>query len=116
LTDGAGTRLGEVLVDRYSGAVVPEPGPNLLWNTRWGIAAGTTSAMRYDEATAKELAARFLAGYLPAASVRASEAFPGYDTFAYGRGQMVEGLLSVNTMTGVVWVHAWLGPALVAPP
>ncbi|HEU5433056.1 MAG TPA: hypothetical protein VFU81_15420, partial [Thermomicrobiales bacterium] len=112
LSDGTGTRLGEVLVDRYTGLVVPEPGPNLLWNTRWGLAAGTLSPPRYDELAARELAATFLASYLPGATLRTGAALPGYDTFAYGRGQTIDGLLSVNTMTGAIWAHAWIGPAL----
>jgi hypothetical protein len=114
LSDGTGMRIGEVLVDRYTGLVMPEPGPTLLWNTRWGLAAGTVSPPRYDVAAAKRLAASFLARYLPGAIVRTGTALPGYATFAYGRGQTIEGLLSVNAMTGVVWVHAWLGPALDA--
>lgn len=38
-----GAGLGEVLVDRYTGVVQPEPGPNMLWNTRFGMGgnAGT---------------------------------------------------------------------------
>lgn len=116
LSDAAGTRLGEVLVDRYTGTVVPEPGPNLLWNTRWGVAAGTISAPRYAEPAAQRLAEQFMAGYLPGAAVLSAAALPGYDTFAYGRGQTIEGLLSVNAMTGAIWVHAWLGPALDAQP
>jgi hypothetical protein len=27
----------EVLVDRYTGKVSPEPGPNMMWNTRYGM-------------------------------------------------------------------------------
>jgi hypothetical protein len=112
LTDGAGTGLGEALVDRYTGAVAPEPGPNLLWNTRWGLAAGTVATPRYDEPAARQLAAAFVDKYLPGATVLPGATLPGYDTFAYGRQQTVEGLLSVNAMTGVVWVHVWVGPVL----
>jgi hypothetical protein len=46
LVDGSGNGLLEVLVDRYTGAVYPEPGPNMMWNNRWGVDAGTSSAAR----------------------------------------------------------------------
>jgi hypothetical protein len=111
LVDGNGTGLGEVLVDRYTGAVSPEPGPNMMWNSRWG--AGTGSDTRYDQAAAQQLATTFLAGYLPGATVTVGLAFPGYYTFDFGRGQ-VEGMLSVNAATGEIWVHTWHGPALPA--
>ena len=35
--------------------------------------------------------------------------FPGYVTFDYGRDGRVEGMLSVNAVTSVVWPHAWHG-------
>jgi hypothetical protein len=111
LVDGSGAGLGEVLVDRYTGAVYPEPGPNMMWNTRWGMSAGGGGTTRYDQDAAQQVAATFLAGYLPGASVLEGQAFPGYYTFDFGRGQ-VEGMLSVSAATGEVWVHTWHGPAL----
>ena len=32
-----GAGLGELLVDRYTGMVQPEFGPNMMWNTRFGM-------------------------------------------------------------------------------
>ncbi len=107
LVDGTGTGLGEVLVDRFTGAVSPEPGPNMMWNSRWG--AGTGGDTRYDQAAAQQLATTFLAGYLPGATVLDGQAFPGYYTFDFGRGQ-VEAMLSVNAATGDD-----LGPHLARP-
>ena len=40
--------LGELLVDRYTGVVQPEFGPNMMWNTRFGI--GGTSGMMGGQA------------------------------------------------------------------
>jgi len=40
--------------------------------------------------------------------VMASQSFPGYYTFDYGRTK-VEGMLSVNAATGAVWPHTWHG-------
>jgi hypothetical protein len=109
LIDSSGAGVAEVLVDRYTGAVYPEPGPNMLWNGQWG--AGATAAPEYDQAAAQALATTFLAGYLPGASVLEGQAFPGYATFAFGRDHL-EGLLSVHAVTGEVWVHAWHGLAI----
>jgi hypothetical protein len=35
-----GTGAFELLVNRYTGAVYPEPGPNMMWNTKYGHMAG----------------------------------------------------------------------------
>lgn len=113
LVDGSGKGLGEVLVDRYTGAVYPEPGPNMMWNTGWGT--GTAGATRYDQTAAQQLATTFLADYLSGPGVLEGQAFPGYYTFDFERGQgQVEGMLSVNAASGEIWVHTWHGPALPA--
>lgn len=126
-----GEGLAEVLVDRYTGVVHPEPGPNLMWNTRFVMMGGAMGEgmrggpgirrrapnfapdlpVRYNEAAAQELAATFLHGYLPEAQVFEAQAFPGYYTFDFRRGE-VEGMLSVRALTGEVWVHSWHGPLL----
>ena len=127
--DGSG--LAEVLVDRYTGVVMPEPGPNMMWNLRSGMggygvdgfgmnangmgrwgATPNTAEERYGEAQARELAATFLAGYLPGADVLASQTFPGYMTFDYGREGQIDGMLSVNLGSGQIWPHTWHGAAL----
>lgn len=109
LVDSSGAGVGEVLVDRFTGAVYPAPGPNMMWNRQWG--AGITETVQDDQAAAEARAATFLEGYLPGATVLASWTFPGYSTFEFGRDR-VEGMLSVNAATGEVWIHTWLGPAL----
>lgn len=35
----------EVLVDPVTGNVFPEPGPNMMWNTQYGMMAGSSSGM-----------------------------------------------------------------------
>ncbi|MDF1523598.1 MAG: hypothetical protein P1P87_12395 [Trueperaceae bacterium] len=126
-----GTGLAEVLVDRYTGVVTPEPGPNMMWNLRSGMggygrggfgmnvngvgpwgATPNTAEERYDETQARDLAATFLAGYLPGADVLASQTFPGYMTFDYGRDGRIDGMLSVNFGSGQIWPHTWHGAAL----
>ncbi len=109
IVDANGIGLGEVLMDRYTGAVYPEMGPNMMWNARYGMMGfGFGGTARYDEAAAQELAETFLSNYLPGATVSSAQAFSGYYSFDYGREQ-TEGMLSVNAITGEVWVHNWHG-------
>jgi hypothetical protein len=107
-----GTRIGEVIADRFTGVVYPEPGPAMMWNSRYGIGGtAATGSAKYDESAAKQVATTFLAGYFPGVSVLDGQAFPGYYTFTYGQGTPT-GLLSVDAATGNVWVHVWEGQAL----
>ncbi len=135
--DASGSAVGEILLDRYSGAVSLEPGPNMMWNARWGLGAyggmrgfgpgygpgmgpntmgprtadpnAPSTGARLDEAAATSRANSFLAGYLPGTSVVGSQAFPGYFTFDYGMNGTPLGMLSVNALTGQVWPHTWHG-------
>lgn len=112
VVDADGNGLAEVLADRYTGVIMPEPGPNMMWNPAGMMALGTTPTARYDEAATGEFAADFLTDFLPGAEVLAGQSFPGYVTFDYGRDGRVEGMLSVNASTGLVWPHAWHGAFL----
>ncbi len=117
-----GAGYGEILFDRYSGTVQPEPGPNMMWNTQYGTGwvgtdmmshnntrtMGTASAVKYAEPAAQKLAVQFLSSYLPNTKLHEAQAFPGYYTYDYGRGE-IEGMLSVNAFTGEIWVHTWHG-------
>jgi len=107
LKDASNMSVAEVLVDRYTGTVTPEPGPNMVWNTGYR-AQSSSQAVTYDSARGKTLAETFLAGYLPGATVQESTSYPGYYTFDFGRGK-TEGMLSLNAYTGGIWVHTWHG-------
>ncbi|WP_022799228.1 hypothetical protein [Thermus islandicus] len=109
--DEKGQGLLELIADRYTGVVSPEPGPNMMWNTRFGMHGSLQAPVRYRLEEARRLAETFLEGFLPKAQVLEAGAFPGYYTFDFGRGA-VEGMLSVNAYTGEIWVHTWHGPFL----
>ena len=111
VVDERGQGLFELIADRYTGVVSPEPGPNMMWNTRYGMHGTIQAPVRYGLEEAKKLAEAFLKGFLPGARVIEEGAFPGYYTFDFGRKE-VEGMLSVNAYTGEVWVHTWHGPFL----
>lgn len=100
--------IAEIVVDRYSGAAYPEPGPNMMWNTLYGAGRAPAGSTGYDLTGAQKLAEDFLTGYLPGAQITESKAMPGYYTFDFGRNN-TEGMLSVNAFSGQVWVHTWNG-------
>jgi hypothetical protein len=100
--------IAEILVDRYSGSTYPEPGPNMMWNTRYGAGRVQAGSFDYDLAGAKKLAEDFLTGYLPGSQIQESHTMPGYYTFDFGRNE-TEGMLSVNAYSGQIWVHTWHG-------
>ncbi len=139
VVNDAGDGLAEVIVGRFTGVVMPEPGPNMMWNTSgWaaggmgygggrgmlgddrsgtmmGAAGAPSAAPRYDLSQAQDLARGFLAQYAPAVTVLESQSFPGYYTFDYGQGG-IQGMLSVNAYTGAVWPHTWHGAYLGSQP
>jgi hypothetical protein len=103
-----GQDIAEILVDRYSGSTYPEPGPNMMWNTRYGAGRVQAGSSGYDLAGAKKLAEDFLTGYLPGAQIQESHEMPGYYTFDFGRNE-TESMLSLNAYSGQIWVHTWHG-------
>ncbi len=105
----SGQDIAEILVDRYSGSTYPEPGPNMMWNTRYGAGRAQAGSSGYDLAGAKKLAEDFLTGYLPGSQIQESHSLPGYYTFDFGRNE-TESMLSVNAYSGQIWVHTWHGP------
>lgn len=113
-----GTHAMELVIDKYSGQVSPEMGPNMMWNTRYGMMGGyygggsATAAMPVTEAKAKELAQQFLDVNLRGVTVDEADTFYGYYTLHTLKDGQIEGMLSVNGFTGAVWYHDWHGPFL----
>jgi len=106
-----GKKAFELLVDPFTGAVGPEPGPNMMWNTKYGMmsssgAAGNSLTAEAAEKIATEYLLR-VRGSGPY-KVDASE-FYGYFTLDYEKDGRVLGMLSVNAFTGQVWYHGWHG-------
>lgn len=128
----------EVLVDPVTGNVFPEPGPNMMWNTEYGMMTGFGSGMMgngygdmmdgryggmmggYGEAPeseisvtaqeAVEFAQEYLDAYLPGKTADDhADAFPGYYTLHVLEDGEIVGMLSVNAYTGQVFPHHWHG-------
>ncbi|PPD58033.1 peptidase M4 [Dehalogenimonas etheniformans] len=111
-----GIHAFESLVDPYTGDLYPEPGPSVMWNTKycmmsgvlWGISAGT-SPMSLTASQAQTTAQSFLNGYLPGSKVSDASQFYGYYTMDFTLNGKTYGMLSVNGYTGQVWYHNWHG-------
>jgi hypothetical protein len=104
----------ELLIDRYTGAVYPEPGPNMMWNTRYGHMGGwrgrQTESMSVTLEQARDIAQGWLNKFLPGTSVaEKADAFYGYYTIHVMKDGQVDGMLSVNGYSGDVWYHTWHG-------
>ena len=102
----------ELLVDKYAGNVYAEPGPNMVWNTKYGITgrlATPTAVMPVTVDQAKTDAQQFLNTYFQGATVGSVQTFYGYYTINVVLQGNIYGLLSVNGYTGQVWGHMWHG-------
>jgi hypothetical protein len=114
-----GIHAFEALIDPFTGDLYPEPGPSVMWNTKYGMMSGVlwgsadaSAPMTVTPAQAKDLAQDFLDGYLPGAQALEAERFYGYYTLDFTRGGQTYGMLSVNGYTGQVWYHSWHGQYL----
>ncbi len=128
-----GINAFEVLIDPYTGAIFDEPGPNMMWNTKYGMMStgsgfrggmmgrrgnmmgGYTSADPSDEMSvspdeALEFAQAALNESLPGTTVdEEADEFYGYYTIHVLRDGDTIGMLSVNGYSGQVWIHNWHG-------
>lgn len=117
----------ELIVDKYTGGIFPEMGPNMMWNTKYGPHSGIngghmgggmmggwftsapSGAMTVTAEQAKANAQQFLSANYPGTTVGSIDAFYGYyhvDVLSAGD---TFGMLSVNGYTGQVWYHTWHG-------
>lgn len=117
-----GVHAFELLIDKYSGAVFPEMGPNMAWNTKYGMMGGmmgrfqrpgqgqASAEMPIGAQRAQELAQQYLKTQGLQLGLEEPDRFYGYYTLHTLRGQEIEGMLSVNGYTGEIWYHVWHGP------
>jgi hypothetical protein len=108
----------EILVDRSSGAVGPEPGPNMMWNVKYGMHGGgrmgmmggpVTGEMTLSPEDAEKAAQRWLDDNLPGRTAGEADAFYGYYTLHFSKDGQIKGMLSVHGSDGDVWYHSWHG-------
>ena len=117
---GTGTGAMELLVDRSSGAVSQEMGPNMMWNAKYGMMGqgsrrgmmrgyAPSGEMTLSVEKASEIAQAWLDGNLPGREAGDADAFYGYYTFHFLKDGTIDGMLSVHGSSGDVWVHSWHG-------
>ena len=109
----------ELLINKYTGAIYPEMGPNMMWNTKYGMMRGgilggifgtptTTLTVTATQATTN--AQQYLTSYLPGTTTGDVTTFYGYYTIeVLNSNGTPYGMLSVNGYTGQVWFHTWHG-------
>jgi hypothetical protein len=130
-----GTGAFELLADPRTGAIFPEMGPNMMWNTKyspmatfgggmmggaggfapggmmsgtWGPTAPTAQpTVTADQAT--QVAQQWLDQYQAGSATETPDSFPGYYTLHITKDGQISGMLSVNAFTGQVWYHTWHG-------
>jgi hypothetical protein len=114
-----GIHAFEALIDPHTGDLYSEPGPNMMWNTKYGVMSGmmwgvpaTSDPMSVAEEKATQYAQAFIDDYLPGAEVADADRFYGYYTLHVLNEGQIYGMLSVNGYTGQVWYHSWHGPFL----
>lgn len=114
-----GIHAAELLINKYTGQVSPEYGPNMMWNTKYSMmnnmmgnyySGQSTINMSVTPEQAKEQAQKWLEVNLPGVGVADADTFYGYYTLHTLKDGQVEGMLSVNGYTGAVWYHDWHGP------
>jgi hypothetical protein len=124
----------ELLVAKDNGNVYPEMGPNMMWNTKYGMMGGfggrgmmggrlggmmgrwyganqvnPSDAPSVTAQQAKAMAQQWLDQNQPGSSTEEPDGFYGYYTVHTLTNGQVSGMLSVNAYTGQVWYHTWHG-------
>jgi hypothetical protein len=126
--EGTGVHAFELLVNKYTGQLFPEPGPNMMWNVKYGHMGGgmmggpwregsrkyrrgdPTEPMKVKPDAAIEKARKYLAALYPGLKAdKEVDRFYGYYTIHTLKDGKVYGMLSVNGYTGDVWFHTWHG-------
>ena len=117
----------ELLIDPYTGAVWPEYGPNMMWNTKYGHMSGMggmmmqgwggkgigepTADMPVNLDQARKNAQAYLDARKSGLTIEEdTDVFYGYYTVhTLDKDGNTVGMLSVNGYTGRVWYHTWHG-------
>lgn len=107
-----GINAFELLIDKSTGRLGLEPGPNMMWNQKYGhmgMVGTPTETMPITADVAVEYATRWVDSSISEGSVEEPKAFYGYYSMDVSRNDRIIGMLSVNGYTGDVWYHTWHG-------
>ena len=115
---GTGIGAFEILINRGTGNVIREPGPDIMWNAKYsamggGMMGGSgvtgSGPMTVTALQAQDIAQRWLDANQAGTSAKSPDSFYGYYTVDFQRAGRLVGMLSVNGYTGQVWFHSWHG-------
>lgn len=121
--ESTGIGAFEMLIDKNTGQIFPEYGPNMMWNLKYGHGGRMGSPRDMmgnyyppgyigDLVTEEEslmIAQGFLDEVYPGSEADDPHPFYGYYTIHTKRDGEVFGMLSVNSIDGSVWYHNWHG-------
>jgi hypothetical protein len=107
----------QLVIDKWTGLVMPEPGPNMMWNTKYckmmggacgGFGGSTVTPSAAIIAGNNFLHQRFGRNLMV---VTPPDLFYGYYTFDVKdvKTGAKYGMLSVEETSGQVWYHTWHG-------
>ncbi|MCE8423233.1 MAG: PepSY domain-containing protein [Candidatus Methanoperedens sp.] len=104
-----GVHAFELIVNKYTGDVYPEMGPNMMWNVKYGHMTYGGTNIKVTEEQAIASAQKYLDKAHPGTKVSDADTFYGYYTMEVLKDGKIYGMLSVNSGTGTVWYHNWHG-------
>jgi hypothetical protein len=120
--ESTGIHAFELLVNKNTGGISPEPGPNMMWNEKYGHMRGgmmgggrwrwdrqgAAREMSIPPEKALEYAQVYLDKRMPGTKVTDEvDTFYGYYTIHVLKNGEIFGMLGVNGYSGQVWYHNW---------
>ncbi len=108
----------EILIDRATGSVTREPGPDMMWNAKYSMMGGGmmggfglsgSRPMTVSTQQAQDVAQRWLNANQTDTSAKTPDSFYGFYTVDFQKAGQLVGMLSVNGYSGQVWFHSWHG-------
>ncbi len=109
-----GKHAFEILVNKYSGRLSPEMGPNMMWNTKYGhFYTGDAVPMSINKVEAKKIVQEFINGNRLDWSLENAEVYYGFYEF-HGKDKTgkIVAQINVNGYTGALWIESWHGPVI----
>ena len=130
----------ELLINRPGYRAYQKPGPNMMWNTKYGMMSrggyghmmgpngggmmggssasasarnpnnNATDEMDVSPNRARKIADAYLSRVSPGTKAEGPERFYGYYTIDTEKDGKTSGMLSVNGYSGEIWYHSRHGP------
>ncbi|MDP2964627.1 MAG: hypothetical protein Q8N39_01165 [Pelolinea sp.] len=109
----SGRSAFELLMDPVTGNIASEPGPNMMWNQKYGhmmFLRNKSGENPINLEESRQLAQKALDSNIPGGMVEPDGFnFYGYYTFDYKINGVIAGMLSINGFNGQDWFHTWHG-------